>query len=413
MSYEKVCRIRSRNFANVLFDFIMSESPQILDLIEWLSGNEAHDLEDAGLVGALGRRLSALGIPLDLLTLHLRTLHPEILARTIAWAPNMGVHVYDREYDNEQSELFFTSPIHRVMESREEVRIKVNESSNTERLELDVFRRLELTELLIWPLVSSEGPVSAATFGTRRSQGFSPRKYAMLSRIVPTLRSVCEVRALRQAEVTLLDTYIGAVTGRRILAGQVRRGQVETLEAALMLIDLRGFTELSNRLPSYRVLDLLNIYFDQVVPEITRVGGEILKFMGDSVLAFVHRSSGARESCDAALDATLAALARVESLSFPDARLAASASLHHGLVSYGNIGSSRRLDFTVIGPDVNLTSRIQSACAASGRRLCMSKNFAELVSGPGAVPIGSIKLKGFADPVEMFEWEERIPTNNG
>jgi adenylate cyclase len=187
-------------------------------------------------------------------------------------------------------------------------------------------------------------------------------------RIVPALRNACELRTLRQIELTLLDTYTGSTTARRILAGRVRRGQVETLEAALMLCDLRGFTELSNRLPVERVLELLDAYFDRVVPAITAAGGEVLKFMGDAVLAFFHREAAA-EACEAALRGGLNALERLDEFRSPDAALSAGIALHYGEVSYGNIGSGRRLDFTVIGRDVNLLSRMESVCSATGHRL--------------------------------------------
>ena len=102
----------------------------------------------------------------------------------------------------------------------------------------------------------------------------------MIERLLPALRNTCEIRVMRQAELSLLDTYIGPMTARRILAGRIRQGEVETMEAALLLCDLRGFTELSNRLPEGNVLGILNEYFDVAVPAITRRGGEVLKFHG-------------------------------------------------------------------------------------------------------------------------------------
>jgi adenylate cyclase len=219
-------------------------------------------------------------------------------------------------------------------------------------------------------------------------------------RIVPALRNACELRTLRQIELTLLDTYTGSTTARRILAGRVRRGQVETLEAALMLCDLRGFTELSNRLPVQRVLELLDAYFDRVVPAITAAGGEVLKFMGDAVLAFFHRGEPAA-ACAAALEGALSALERLAQFRASDAALSAGIALHYGEVSYGNIGSGRRLDFTVIGPDVNLVSRIEGVCSATGHPLLMSGRFAELLQLHACVSIDRHALRGFAEPVEL------------
>jgi adenylate cyclase len=160
----------------------------------------------------------------------------------------------------------------------------------------------------------SNGPAGVAVFATSSPQKFTPAAIEVLSDIVPALRGVCEIRLLRRIEATLLDTYVGRETGRRVLDGHIRRGDVETLQAALFLCDLRDFTVLSNQLPPGQMLDRLNLYFDQVVPAVTAEGGEILKFMGDAVLAFFHRDSGPADSCGAAFAAASQALSRIDSL---------------------------------------------------------------------------------------------------
>jgi adenylate cyclase len=216
---------------------------------------------------------------------------------------------------------------------------------------------------------------------------------------------------LRRSEENLLDTYIGPIAGRRILAGHIRRGDVETIEAALILCDMRDFTGLADRLPETRVLELLNTYFDQIVPPIIEGGGEILKFMGDAVLGFFRGESDAARNCAAAFNAALTALARLDAVESPEARLRAGIALHHGTVSYGNIGSAPRLDFTMIGNDVNLVSRIESVCAATGRRLLMSARFAQLLGRAEVHSIGSYPLKGFDEPPELFAWTENTGPN--
>ncbi|MFB9268107.1 adenylate/guanylate cyclase domain-containing protein [Bradyrhizobium erythrophlei] len=229
-------------------------------------------------------------------------------------------------------------------------------------------------------LANVDGPVSAAAFCTRRSGGFTREEKEAIERIVPALRNVCELRTLRKFELTLLDTYTGKATAQRILAGRIRRGQIESLEAALMIRDLRGFTEISNRLPGGRVLEVLDCYFDRVVPAITEGGGEIVKFMGDAVLAFFQREEAA-ESCRAAMQAARTALGNLVGPPVSGAPMNAVIALHYGEMSYGNIGSGRRLDFTVIGPDVNLMSRIQAVCAATGEPVLVSERRSSLRQG--------------------------------
>jgi adenylate cyclase len=370
-------------------------------LIEWLAGDECHALNESGLAAEFGRRLRAAGLPVDRLTLHLRTLHPEIFGRSVAWTPGETVEVRDREHGIEVSPGFAGSPLRRVMETREPLIVRLDDSNDPAWFHTDLFDGRGLVEFVIVPLCNADGMVSAASFSTTCPSGFTLSERAALDQIVPALRNACELLTLRRVESTLLDTYVGATTARRVMAGGVRRGEVETLEAGLMLCDLRGFTELSNRLPGERVLELLNAYFDLVVPAITFAGGEVIKFMGDAALAFFHRDSPAA-SCSAALQGATSALEGLGRFTAPDAELHAGIALHYGEVSYGNIGSGRRLDFTVIGPDVNLVSRIQAVCSATSRPLLMSERFAMLLNSGTAVTIGRFELRGFAEPAELY-----------
>jgi adenylate cyclase len=397
----------SRVGENWITDSRIADSRAVLDIVEWLSGNECHELDDAGMVAGLGLRLRKIGLPVDRLTLHLRTLHPEILGRTTAWAPNEPVEVHDREHGILATAAFVGSPLQQVMETGEQLLVRVDLAAAPAWAQMDVFADRGLVEYLIVPLCNADGPVCSAIFATAARQGFSAEDRATFDRLLSALRNTCELRVLRRTELSLLDTYIGATTARRILAGHIRRGTVETLEAALLLCDLRGFTEISNRLPSARVLKLLDAYFDRVVPAITEAGGEILKFMGDAVLAFFPTEDAAA-SCRAALDAALDAQARLREMNAAMAAgggippLKAGIALHYGEVSYGNIGSGQRLDFTVIGPDVNLVSRIQGACSSTDRPILISARMAALLAEPDVVSVGSHKLRGFAAPAELF-----------
>lgn len=371
------------------------------DIIDWLVGDQCHELDLAGLTAGFAVRLLAAGIPLDRFALHLRTLHPLIRGRTIAWAPNEAVEFVDHQHGVDLSARL-NNPLYHVVSTHQWLTLRLDEPP-TKWLPPDGFRDRNLTELLIAPLLNAGLLPSAASFATRQPAGFSGSERAVLEAVAPALRSASELKLLRLAETTLLATYLGSATGQRVLAGHVQRGDVETIEAALMICDLRGFTDLSNRHPAERIHELLNIYFDQIVPAITDAGGEILKFMGDAVLAYFRHEGGAVASCTAAFDAAGIALARL-AIASKDAGtdLRAGIALHYGKVSYGNIGSGIRLDFTVIGRDVNLVSRIQSVCALWGRSVLMSERFAGLLAAPHAVSIGRHELKGFAQPVELF-----------
>ncbi len=371
----------------------------VLGLIEWLTGDECHALDEVGLVSGLGRRLRALGVPVDRLTLHLMTLHPEYIGRTIAWAPSEPVEIHDREHGTRLA--IANTPLQRVFESREMLVVGPGQSPHGRWQHIDVFAGRALVQLMIAPLCNADGPVSAAIFGTKRPGGFTSWEMQVIERIIPALRNTSELRILRQVELSLLDTYIGPLTASRILAGRIRQGEIESMQAALLLCDLRGFTELSNRLLGETVLGLLNAYFDRVIPAITHEGGEVLKFMGDAVLAFFPGYDATR-TCNAALSAARAILEALDGFKYEGIGAKAGIALHHGEVSYGNIGSGRRLDFTLIGGDVNLVSRIQGACSELGEQLLMSEAFYEAVKPEDAVSAGSHRLKGFPDGVELY-----------
>jgi adenylate cyclase len=373
----------------------------ICEIIEWLAGDECHELDDAGLADGLGRRLRAADLPLDHLVLSLRTLDPEIRGRTVAWAPGERAEIRDRAHGTELLTGFADSPVRHVMERQEPLVLRVDDGMGIAWIHTDLFEGRDLVEFIILPLYNANGLPGAASFATARKHGFTDAERAILNRIVPALRNACELRILRRVELGLLDTYVGAETARRVLAGHIRRGRAETLEAALMLCDLRGFTELSNRLPNDRVIQLLNTYFDCVVPAIIHAGGEVIKFMGDAVLAFFHHDEPVR-ACTTGLQAASSALERLRQLTLPDAELRAGIALHYGEVSYGNIGYGQRLDFTLIGPDVNLVSRLQAVSSTTGHSLVMSERFAQLIGPTRVTALGRHELKGFAEPAELF-----------
>jgi adenylate cyclase len=217
-----------------------------------------------------------------------------------------------------------------------------------------------------------------------------------------------EVLHQRRTTATLLHTYLGREAGRRVLTGSIRRGEATTLAAALWYCDLRGFTQLSDRLERDQVVELLDDYFGCMAAPVEAMGGEILKFVGDAMLAiFPMRDDLDRDrACRDALTAAERALVDLDGLNQVRQRadkpeLKVGLGLHAGAVMYGNIGAPARLDFTVIGPAVNLVTRIESLCPQLGRPL--------LTSGPFASPCGSrLKslglhpLKGIEAPQEIF-----------
>jgi adenylate cyclase len=264
------------------------------------------------------------------------------------------------------------------------------------------FKAAGVTDYLASPLIFTDGKVHAATWTTRRAGGFSDADIAAIEAVVPLLARVAEIRALRRVVVTLLDTYVGHQSGERILAGRIRRGDTESIRAVIWLSDLRGFTSLADRLPGPTVIALLNRYFDCQIPAILARGGEVLKLMGDGLLAIFPVAGEAAQAgvCSAALDAAREARAQIAAIADPVGdgslkRLRFGLALHIGELLYGNIGGGNRLDFTSIGPAVNLAARLEKLSAELGRSVVVSAEFARNCQGSLA-PLGEFALRGFA-----------------
>ena len=202
--------------------------------------------------------------------------------------------------------------------------------------------------------------------------------------------------------------YVGARAGDRILNGSIKRGDCETIDAVLWICDLENFTAVSETLSGRDLITLLDAYFDAVVGPIERHGGEVLKFMGDSVLAVFPLSDGGDQTVvhRAALAAAREGIAAVQALSRTwlartHRPIGCGVALHVGEVSYGNIGAADRLDFTVIGPAVNLAARLEQLTRRVGTRLVLSEEFARAL-GETVVPLGEFALKGISKSQLVF-----------
>ena len=377
-------------------------------LTQWLL-SEARFLRDNGQVfSQFCERVLAAGIALDRAALHQRALHPRYRGVSRIWRPDARLQVRFLDHGLEKTATYLESPVRAVVERGERLAWRLDGSRPLPFAILEELREAGYTHYVIVPMVYASGAINSVAWATRRPGGFATSEVAFLQRTLPGLSTVIEAKALRNFVENMLRTYVGGEPSRLILDGQVRRGDIRTITAALMLVDLRDFTLLSDRLPPRAVIRLLNEYFDSVFPAVRRRGGEILEIMGDGVLAIFHQQpdGSPAEICRAALAAAqeaLAAVGRQNRRGAPGSPvLRAGAALHYGTVSYGNIGSGDRLDFTVIGPDVNLTSRIEQFCRELDRELIMSQAFAERLDLP-VWELGHFELRGFSQLQRLFE----------
>ena len=276
---------------------------------------------------------------------------------------------------------------------------------------LDELRARGLTDYVGLSLRFSDGQHQALSLAADDKRGFADDDLRLFDELAPLLALGLELHETRRVARTLLDTYVGERAGRRVLEGRIRRGDIELIDSVLVSCDLRGFTALSLDVGPEITVAALNGYFDRVCGPIAEAGGEILKFIGDGLLAAFPIDDPAQlESiCNGALAAARRALADLLALDHPDVPrrhlpLRAGAALHVGQVAFGNIGSRSRLDFTVIGPAVDLASRLAGFCSRLDRDLLVSSTSARHVPA-GAISLGTHALRGLPEPVEIFTYE--------
>jgi adenylate cyclase len=380
---------------------------RLQDIIDWLVDGARSATETGQVLAELCDRLLALGMPLWRFGVFVRTLHPDVFGRSFIWRFGRGVETGEADFTMPDTEEFQTSPLHTAIATVSMVRRRLTQNMPINSLVLEELRAQGISDYLAFPLVFTDGSVHVTSMQTKELAGFSEGEVGTLAKIVPPLARVAEVHALQRNATNLLNTYVGNRAGARILAGQIRRGHTETLHAAIWLSDLRGFTALSDRLPPADVVDLLNRYFDCQVPQITKAGGEVLKFMGDGLLAVFPTAddrSDEREVCANALAAAREARAAVNALGgagATDEPLKFGLALHVGDLLYGNIGGASRLDFTCIGPAVNLAARLEKLTGGLGRTVLASSDFANHVSDDW-IDIGRFSVAGFARPQRVF-----------
>jgi adenylate cyclase len=388
-------------------DRVTSRERQVQPVVDWLVDGAHRVRQPQDVVAELCKRLIAAGVPLHRVAVFVRTLHPNVMGRRFLWKPETGVEMTEAPYDFLTTDTFQKSPLPAVIRTGRAIRRRlVDPGCPRDFVILAELAAGGVTDYLVDPLDFSDGQVHAVAWTTTRASGFADDDLAALAAIRAPFARLVEIYAVRRVMATLLSTYAAHGAGQRILQGRIRRGDIERIRAVLLVSDLRGFTTLSDRLPGERVIALLNGYYDGLVPAIETHGGEVLKFTGDGLLAIFPVAADAAPACAAALaaaEAARVALAAANAVRRADgeAELRNGMALHLGEVLYGNVGSAERLDFTTIGPAVNLTARLETLARDLGRDLVLSAAFA--AASPGAArSLGRFELRGFREPQEVF-----------
>ena len=370
-------------------------------IVHWLVHGARNAPLSQEVLTELCQRLVAIGLPLWRVMVFVRTLHPEIVGRRFVWHPDTGTVVTDGSFELLERRSFIESPLMHVAKTGEAFRRRLADPDCI--MDYGILHDLRaegVTDYFVAPLHFSSGEVHFSSWSTRQPGGFTDAEIEAIEAIVPPLARIGEIRAWYRVAGNLLTTYIGKNAGERVLAGHIRRGDTETIHAAIWLSDMRGFTALADTLPPQQLVDLLNRYFDCQVPAIHEHGGEVLKYMGDGLLAIfpIGAERHFASVCAAALAAGKTARDNIAALNTAGdgPALRFGLALHVGDVLFGNIGSGNRLDFTCIGPAVNLAARLEKLAGRLGRTILASEDFVDHCGDDGLEPLGRFAVAGFA-----------------
>ena len=386
---------------------------------EGLRGAVAHDLFDG-----YCQRLVIHGTPLWRAHAAMETLHPQWNGYGFTWRRDLNAIAPEQyPHGGDDEPIWVTSPFYELIRLAREGEAN---PSMRRRLEtgpaqcdfpiLEEFLALGATDYFAQLYIygengdRSQGTGIVYSFATDRKGGFNDDDATLIDATLPALSLAMKAHATHVIASGLLGTYLGEDAGRRVHAGAIMRGSVERLSAVLWYADLRGFTPLSDAAPGSAVIKLLNDVFETLTSALRPRGGQVLKFVGDGMLAiFPFDEADRAETCRRALDAAFEATEKLEALKA--ARVAAGAptapvdlALHIGDVLYGNVGATDRLDFTVIGPTINEVARIEALCEPLDRPVLISAEFA--AAAPDCrgrlEPLGRHALRGVREPKEIF-----------
>jgi len=378
-------------------------------IIRWILTEGRSAPSVARFIGGLCRHLVAAGVPLWRATIYAATLHPQLRGFGWRWWRNRSVTEEVRIARGiERSAEYLDSPLRGVIETGAAFDRRLDGGAGALPL-LDDLAREGGTEYIAAPLNRIGERFPAVAWATDRAGGFSAGDRALLEAIRPALAAVIEAAVLRRTARSLFSIYHGRHVGDRIFEGKILRGGVDLLRAVIMATDLRGFTGMSDRLPGEAVIGALDAYFELVTVAVHAVGGHVLKFIGDGVLAIVAAEEGHDgAAASAGLAAARAILAGLEAHNAAAASarrvvLRAGIGLHLGTVMYGNVGAPDRLDFTAIGPAVNLAFRLEELTKGLGRPVLASADFAAAAAEAEALaPLGRHPIRGLSDDEEVF-----------
>lgn len=392
---------------------LVNEPETEASISRWLLDHGGTPATDTAVFQGLCERLSSAGLPLARANLSLGDSHPQVFDRSLLWRPGDQLVVTDHPWETRHNRGYRESPLAVIHQGAQAVRRRLE--GDGAQMDFPILRELKadgVTEYVAMGLSFTDSSRHFVSFATRLAGGFSVESLAMLDRLMPLIALRLELLHARRMTSTFLRTYLGATAAERIEAGTIRRSEGEVIRAILVFADLRQFTRMTDTLGSKDLIDVLGLYYEAVAEPLEARGADINKLIGDAMLALFpirpfEDSLYTNATACSAVQGVHEALDRLHAIpanALPAGvgQLRAGFGLHVGDVTFGNVGSKNRLDFTVIGPAVNEVNRVQGLTRQLGRPLLASREFANLPCTLDLESMGFQVLRGFREPKEIF-----------
>ncbi len=373
-------------------------------LIDWLMRGASEVQTPDGFTKALAEKMLEHGIAIQRLSILVWSLHPLIAGKHYIWEKDVDeISTHTPTYEIHDHPAFTNSPLRHVSNGLGGVRQRLNDDNPHNSFPIiEDLRAKGATDYVAMPLPFSDGRTNVLTLTCDHPDGFTTENLGLVFECSSVIARFYEVFMQRENAQVLLETYVGKRTGARVLGGEIRRGDGDDIDAAIMFCDLRNSTTLEEQLGRSNYITVLNAFFETVSEIVHDHDGEVLKFIGDAVLAvFPAGNDAARARSNAQQSAVeivekLAELRTDESDHYCDCTIGVA----YGRVTYGNVGSRERLDFTVIGQAANVAARLGEYGKAVGRRIVVSQDIEPACQQ--AIPLGKVKLHNVSQPVRSF-----------
>ncbi|MEM7123489.1 MAG: adenylate/guanylate cyclase domain-containing protein [Pseudomonadota bacterium] len=389
------------------------------DLETWLL-NEAADEDDLlALFQAFAWRMVAAGLPVQRVGLSIGTLHPQLVGYSWNWNSADGF-CDELEVDESvlASDAYRLNPIFQVIDRGEPFRARtdIGDGANQSPL-LKELAEQGIVEYAALPMPAGSNVHNAVTIATKQPGGFTDAEFTAINHYLRLLALHVQKHIALRISENIVTTYLGSAAGRQVLHGSIKHGSGQPIDAIIWASDMRGFTDLAARLTERDMIAVLDAYFDRLAGSVMAEGGEVLKFIGDGLLAVFPFSRFVSEgdAASAAVSAAQDALSVLEQLNEDESQLSdvdgwrplkTGIALHRGEVFFGNVGAPERLDFTVIGRAVNAVSRVEGLCKSLDRPILITQRVADLIDLP-LDDLGAHALRGFAEPLAIYAPQAR------